>query len=113
VKKKERHLDFWVDKLTNSIVNTISGDSFRTDVLSFTFDDTKRVQKKQGWQFNWKSELTDIKKELYKLTIQGNPDIIQGLISLSVQKDHVYIHLLENAPFNLGSKKLYEGVAGN
>lgn len=35
------------------------------------------------------------------------------MVSLSFETDHVYMHLLENAPFNLGKNKLYEGVAGN
>ena len=35
------------------------------------------------------------------------------MLSVSLEPDHVYMHLLENAPFNIGSNKLYEGVAGN
>jgi hypothetical protein len=50
---------------------------------------------------------------VYKLTIANNPTIIQGLLSLTLETDHVYVHLLENAPFNIGQNKLYEGVAGN
>ena len=34
--EQEIHLDFVVDKLTNSIQNTISGDSFQTEVARFT-----------------------------------------------------------------------------
>jgi len=52
-------------------------------------------------------------KEVYKLTIINNPNIIQGLISVSIERDHVFMNLLESAPFNLGRKKLYEGVPGN
>jgi len=111
--KQSFHLDFIVDKLTNSIQNTISGDSFATDVLRLTINDIKQVTKKNGWSFNWKSELADDKKEVFKLTIPNNPNIIQGLLSLSIETDHVYMHLLENAPFNIGQSKLYEGVAGN
>lgn len=48
-----------------------------------------------------------------KLTIVNNSTIIQGLISLEVKSDHVYMHLIENAPFNKGEKKVYAGVAGN
>ena len=50
---------------------------------------------------------------MYKLTIVDNPSIIQGLVSLEVKVDHVYMCLLESAPFNLGRSKLYEGVPGN
>lgn len=111
--EKPIYLDFIVDKLTNSIQNTISGDSFATEVLRLTNSDIKQVTKKNGWNFNWKSELSDNKKEVFKLTITNNPNIIQGLLSISIEPDHVYMHLLENAPFNIGQNKLYEGVAGN
>lgn len=111
--KKSVYLDFIIDKLTNSIQNTISGDSFDTEVLRLTNADLKQVQKKNGWNFDWKVELEDNKKEVFKLTITHNSNIIQGLLSLTLEIDHVYIHLLENAPFNIGQNKLYEGVAGN
>jgi hypothetical protein len=40
-------------------------------------------------------------------------DIIQGLLSIHRETDHIFMDLLENAPFNIGKSKLYEGVAGN
>ena len=110
---KPIHLDFIVDKLTNSIQNIISGDSFATEVLHLTMADLKQVTKKNGWNFDWKIELADNKKEVFKLTITNNPNIIQGLLSITLEPDHVYMHLLESAPFNIGHNKLYEGVAGN
>lgn len=112
-KQEEIHLDFIVDKLTNSIQNTISGDSFPTEVARFTLKDTKQTTKRNGWNFNWKSELDNDVNEVYKLTIVGNPDIIQGVMSIRKEADHIFMNLLENAPFNLGRQKLYEGVAGN
>ena len=110
---KPIQLDFIVDKLTNSVQNTISGDSFATEVLRLTKTDLKQVTKKIGWSFDWKVELADNTKEVFKLTIHNNPGIIQGLLSFTLETDHVYMHLLENAPFNIGQNKLYEGVAGN
>jgi hypothetical protein len=106
-------LSFIVDKLTDSIQNTISGDRFATDVLPLTQADLRQITKKIGWNFNWKLELSYPDREAFKLTIVSNPTIVQGLLSISVEPDHVYMHLLENAPFNLGQNKLYEGVAGN
>lgn len=106
-------LDFEVDKLTNSIQNTISGDSFPTEVSRLIKTDLKQVTKKSGWAFNWKAELDDNTKEVYKLTISNNPNIIQGISSVTIEPDHVYLDLLESAPFNRGKNKLYEGVAGN
>ncbi|HYG39358.1 MAG TPA: hypothetical protein VD908_12090 [Cytophagales bacterium] len=106
-------LDFVIDKLTNSIQNTISGDSFQTEIYRLTTKDLKRITKTKGWIFDWKSELDDNSKEVYKITIVNNSDIIQGLLSLTIEKDHVLMNLLESAPFNIGKDKLYEGVAGN
>ena len=48
-----------------------------------------------------------------KLTIVNNSSIIQGLICLEVKSDHVYMHLVESAPFNKGKAKVYAGVLGN
>lgn len=112
-KQKKIALDFIIDRLTNSIQNTISGDSFQTEVSLFTNSDAKLITKKSGWQFNWKTELANNSKEVYKLTIVNNPDIIQGLISLTIRPDHILMDLVESAPFNIGRNKIYEGVAGN
>jgi hypothetical protein len=112
-KRRKIALDFEVDFLANSIRNTVSGDSFRTEVLRLTKADLKQITRKNGWNFNWRTELNDNSKEVYKLTITNNPNIIQGLISFTINTDHVYMDLLENAPFNLGRDKLYEGIAGN
>ena len=43
----------------------------------------------------------------------NNTEIIQGLISIEDKGDHIFVNLIENAPFNIGKKKLYEGVHGN
>jgi len=106
-------LEFEVDKLTDSILNRISGDSFRTEISLLTKSDLKLVTKTKGWLFDWKYEFDQIDREVYKLTIVDNSDIIQGLVSLVVKKDHVYMYLLESAPFNIGKNKIYEGVSGN
>lgn len=71
------------------------------------------MTKKKGWEFNWKNELDDNTKEVFNLHIANNPNIVQGLLSFTIQSDHVYMDLLESAPFNRGKNKLYEGVAGN
>lgn len=112
-KKHKTNLDFVIDKLTNSIQNTISGDSFQTEISRFTKTDLKLVTKKNGWNFNWKKELYDNTREVYKLTIINNPTIFQGLLSFTIKSDHIYLDLLESAPFNLGRNKLYVGVPGN
>ena len=112
-KQKIIGLDFIIDRLTNSIQNTISGDSFPTEVSLLAKADIKKITKKNGWNFNWKSEFDNNVKEVYKLTISNNPTIIQGLICLTIEKDHVFMYLVKSVPFNIGKNKLYEGVAGN
>ena len=106
-------LDFEIDKLTNSILNRISGDSFATEVSLLKKQELKGVTKTKGWGFNWRTELAQNDREVYKLTIVSNPSIIQGLTSLTIKSDHVYMNLVESAPFNIGKNKLYEGVPGN
>lgn len=112
-KQTKYHLGIEIDRLTNSILNTISGDSFPTDVHPVTSADFKKTTIKNGWNFNWSHEFKLKDRKVFKLTIRNNPEIIQGLLSISNYDDHFYIHLVESAPFNLGKKKLYVGVPGN
>lgn len=106
-------LDFEIDKLTNSIENIISGDSFATDITLISRNELKAITKKNGWLFNWNHEFKYPERDVYKLTIVNNQNVIQGLISLEVKQDHVYMHLLESSPFNKGKTKVYVGVPGN
>lgn len=111
--KTHYHLEILIDKLTNSIQNTISGDSFKTVVLEIEKSDFKNITKKKGWSFDWRAETKLQGRNVFKLTIHDNSEIIQGLASISDEGDHLYLHLVESAPFNIGKKKLYEGVPGN
>ena len=114
MKKREKiGLDVEIDELTNSIKNVISGDSFSTDISRITKADLKIITKKDGWLFDWKLELKHPERDVYKLTIVNNQTIIQGLISLEVKPDHIFMHLVESAPFNKRKTKLYSGVPGN
>ena len=112
-KRATKPLDFIIDKLTNSIENVITGDSFPTVISLLSANDIKTVTKKRGWQFDWKYEWKQPIREVYKLTIPNNPTIIQGLVSLEIRSDHIYMHLVESAPFNKGRSKIYAGVPGN
>lgn len=109
----KQEIKIWIDGLTNSIVNTISGDSFPTEVTEVNRSDLKLVTKNREWNFNWKAEIKVHDAFIYKLSILNNPDIIQGLISIQDKGDHIFVNLVENAPFNIGKKKLYEGGSGN
>ena len=53
-------LDFWVDKLTNSIENTVSGETFNTVIIPLTQKDNKHLERKVGllignWNHNKKT----------------------------------------------------------
>lgn len=112
-KQQNKGLDFIIDKLTNSIQNVVTGDSFATDISLVSAVDLKAVIKKNNWQFDWKLEFRQPECDVYKLTIVNNQSVIQGLISIEIKSDHVYMHLVESAPFNKGKTKVYAGVPGN
>ena len=110
---KPQYIDIEIDKLTSSLENVITGDIFPTDIIIMDQNDLKSITKKDGWLFNWKEEFTKPDRDVYKLTIVNNQKVIQGLVSLSVKPDHVYMHLIESASFNKGKNKVYAGVPGN
>ena len=106
-------LQFVIDKITNSVENAFTGDRFQTEVSIISKSDIKLLSDKKLWIFDWKAELRDPKKEVFKLTIIHNPNVIQGLISIEDKKNHVFMHLVESASFNKGKDKIYLGVPGN
>ena len=111
-KSRTRSLDFVIDKLTNSIENTSTGEVFDTEVVRLTLKDISQI-KKADWQFDWAKEIKDKTKEIYKLTTVNNPTIIQGLLSIEDMQDHIFMHLIESAKFNKHKNKVYVGVPGN
>ena len=111
-KVKKILVDIEIDKLINSIENIVSGDIFDTDIFQLSSKDSKQINK-ADWQFKWQEQLKLTDRETYKLVIKDNPKIIQGLISLTNQGDHIYMHLIESAKFNKGKTKIYAGVPGN
>lgn len=106
VKKAKIGLDFIIDKLTNSIENTSTNEVFDTIIDKITIENIKQI-KKVDWRFNWNKELKDTSKEIYKLTTMNNPSIIQGLLSIEDKSDHIFMHLIESAKFNIGKNKIY------
>ena len=106
-------LDFEVDKITESIENAETGESLDTLVLPVTKADLEIVTKKNGWFFDWKAEFSEPKKQVLKLVTEQKPQTIHGMVSFEKLKDHVLMHLIENAPLNKGKNKKYLGVCGN
>lgn len=111
-KHNEIEVDFVIDKLTNSIENTITNEIFNTEVTQIYFKESKQIKTKE-WVFDWKKEFKNSANEIYKLTTINNQTIIQGLICLTDKHDHIFMPLIENAKFNKGRNKIYKGVAGN
>ncbi|MBA3673542.1 MAG: hypothetical protein H0W75_01055 [Chitinophagaceae bacterium] len=111
-KPQNKGLDFIIDKLTNSIENTSTGEVFDTEIVKMKNADAKQI-KKLDWLFDWHNELKDKTKEIYKLTTTNNTTIIQGLLSIEDKQDHIFMHLIESAKFNKGKNKVYLGVPGN
>ncbi len=61
-----------VDKLTNSIENVVTGYTFPTDITIISSADLKTITKKVGWAFDWKDELKQPERDVYKLNIVNN-----------------------------------------
>jgi hypothetical protein len=102
----------FIDAITNSIRDVKTNESLDTEVLPLTKNEAMMIHKKDGWNFNWKSEFKKENRKLYKLIIQGTNNV-QGIVSLEAMDSHIEIHLIESAPLNLGKRKRYAGVAAN
>jgi hypothetical protein len=94
------------------VKNTVTGEIFETTISLLLQDHSKQIKRKE-WTFDWQAELRQKDRQVYKVTTLDNPTIIQGLISLTDKGDHIFMNLIETAPFNRGEKKLYTGVAGS
>jgi len=103
---------FYIDKITNSIEDAVTGNSHDTKVQPLVSADLKTILKKNGWRFNWKTEFKSSERQLYKLTLKDDRHI-QGLLSLQPAENYVEMHLIETAPHNYGHSKKYVGVPGN
>nr|GFC03535.1 hypothetical protein [Tanacetum cinerariifolium] len=91
-----------IDKLTRSIENAQTGESFPTEVRPLS---AATARKLKGWAFEWGREAATSGRQVYQLNTLDNPTVIQGLISLEAKPDHVFMHLVESANFNKGSNK--------
>lgn len=108
--KKSKYLDFEIDKLTNSIEQVLTGEMFETEVVRLT---TFSRLIANDWVFDWQHELLQVNHEIFKLITRKDPSIIHGLISITLEDDHVMVQLIESSLFNKGKDKLFSGVAGN
>jgi len=106
-------LDFEVDKVTESIENTETGETLDTLVLPVTKADLEKTTKKNGWLFDWKLEFSVPERQVCKLVVKKEPEIIHGLVSFEKDDGFMYMPLIESSPFNRGKGKKYFGVSFN
>ena len=110
-KQRTRSIDIEIDKLTNSIEETATGKSVATHIGRVLPED--KLIRSSDWRFGWLKELKEQGREVYALTAEPHPGLVQGLISLEDKGDHIHMHLLESARFNQGKGKLFLGVPPN
>jgi ribonucleotide monophosphatase NagD (HAD superfamily) len=67
--KNLQYVDIEIDKLTNSLENIITGDSFPTDIVLANSNDLKTITKNEGWLFDWKTEFKKPERDVYKLQL--------------------------------------------
>jgi len=53
---QKTEIEIEVDKITNSIENLISGDTFDTEVVLVNWTEKNTVTQNFDWLFDWKSE---------------------------------------------------------
>ena len=104
---------FEIDKLTRSIEDVCTGERLETEMFPVSKDDMRHILKKNGWQFDWKVEFDNPIRTVYKLVTVQQPEIIQGLVSVSQENGCLIMNLVEVAPANFGKNKKYLGVGGN
>lgn len=84
-KSKETELDFIIDKLTNSIENVVTGDSFATEISVMTTNDLKTATKKIDLDVDFiggQGSLTETEeKELRKFFKESKKRLKTGYIS--------------------------------
>ena len=68
-------------------------------------------KKKEGWQFNWSKAYRKYPNSVFVLQEEESKKK-HGLIQLIQDEGMLIMELIELAPFNFGSTKAYQNVAG-
>ncbi len=108
---KKQSVSVHIDRLTNSIIEVATQRTVATALIPFAAADKKYLPSE--WSFDWLAEFKKPRHDVFKLVIGSEPKRIQGLLSLSDGGDNIIVNLVENAYFNIGKSKIYEGVGGN
>ena len=86
-KSRNKPLDFVIDKLTNSVENTSTGEVFNTEIVRLTLKDLKQIHKAE-WQFDWTNEIKDKTKEVYKVYLGVPGNLVAYACKVSVDKGY-------------------------
>ena len=105
-------IDAEIDLSSRSVVHRATENVLATTVVEYQELTENQRSAISTWRFDWASESAHATRELAILLVHGSATP-QGMISLEPAPDHVVVHLLENAPHNVGQNKVYRGVAGN
>lgn len=62
----KKEIDIEIDRLINSIENSVTGEVFDTNVVRLDESDKKEI-KPAEWLFDWEEELNISGREVYKL----------------------------------------------
>lgn len=96
--------------LPAAILQTTTEEVFDAVVTEANDADLRGKNPRNKWNFSWKTAAETA--TVYKIHTRHNPKVVLGLIALEDKGDSFYIALLENSPLNVGSGKIYDGVAG-
>ena len=108
-KEQKQAVSVEIDRLTNSIIEIVSGKVCETEFAEVSPTEINR----EDWLFDWKLEIKGKGNAVFKMTTIDHKNIIQGLVSLTTRNGFVFVNLVENAKFNKGREKRFEGVGGN
>jgi hypothetical protein len=102
-----------IDILSESVIEVSTGKVYQTFCDRAEIDELKNIKKSNKWKFDWYEEFKNENRTIYMLGLRDNQKAILGLISIEIFSDHVYIHLVESSPQNIGKGKRYLGIGGN
>jgi hypothetical protein len=69
--------------------------------------------KKDGWNFNWRNLFKEEGAEVYKVSLDGSPNKIEGIIIFQLKNDEMLeMNNIEIAPYNIGNAGKYKRVSG-
>jgi hypothetical protein len=109
----EVNVNLEIDILSESVIEVSTGRIYQTFCIKAEIDVIKKIKKSNKWKFDWDEEFENVNRNIYRLCLRDNQKVILGLISIEIYSDHVYIHLVESSPQNVGKGKKYLGIGGN